>query len=43
MDNYVLFVALSLGDGIARVLERSTVVLRDYIWKKMLVNASKDK
>ena len=33
MDNYVLFVALSLGDGIAHVLERSTVVLRDYIWE----------
>ena len=33
MDNYVLFVALSLGDGIAHVLERSTVVFRDYIWE----------
>ena len=33
MDNYILFVALSLGDGIAHVLERSTVVLRDYIWE----------
>lgn len=34
MDNYVLFVALSVGDGIAHVLERSTVILRDYIWEK---------
>ena len=31
MDNFVLFVALSLGDGIAHVFERSTAVLRDYI------------
>ena len=36
MDSFEIFVFLSIADGIGHLLERSTVLFRDYVWQKII-------
>ena len=36
MESFEIFVFLSIVDGIGHLLERSTVLFRDYVWQKII-------